>query len=612
MAGYNFEKNKSELDKTQRISSLAKEAKRILDIEQQLGSKDEYLKTFGSEKLGGGKGSVSGGVDETTRPPRHHKPAPEPHKKVKEDTIPVGGLLGYAMGGNAIVSGAQAGDTKPINEISRIVSDLEAERGPAHDNGFNSPPPVPAGPGGGKNNAGPPRQPKKPMPPEKKPPRDYKPRGGRDYRGFILLAVLIGVVVVLGVIVSVLFSTPKKPQEDNPSANNNAVEPSRPEAADLEDYEGIITNLNRERSSLTLEPFGAGSPITLTLNMDTEYLGQSGGPIALSDLSIGYVVTVSASKSTLLASSVAVSPDFWQLSQVSGILYVPEQGELSVDDNESYKITGNSIFLYRNSEIDPSDITQADIMDITGYKDEISMVTITAYHGYIRINSSSSVQNGEISIDGKSPEPALTGSDIPVAEGQHSVVITGNNIERYSADISVAAGEVYEINLSEVPNKTGILTINVNVDGYRLFIDNREASNPSQPQTLNQGDHTVRIEKEGYEPWQSYVTISSPSSQISAELIPVVSGEHAGGGQTGNGSSPEDADISAFTISSSPAGAEIYIDGALMGTSPLNLTLTHGDYNLMVKKEGYYDATSPINVNEKTESFTVQLTAVSE
>ncbi|PID38346.1 MAG: hypothetical protein CSB49_06060 [Proteobacteria bacterium] len=57
----------------------------------------------------------------------------------------------------------------------------------------------------------------------------------------------------------------------------------------------------------------------------------------------------------------------------------------------------------------------------------------------------------------------------------------------------------------------------------------------------------------------------------------------------------------AFLVTSSPAGADVYIDGKLKGQSPLRLELPRGAYVLEVRQQGYYTGRKELKAIEAVE-----------
>jgi hypothetical protein len=60
-------------------------------------------------------------------------------------------------------------------------------------------------------------------------------------------------------------------------------------------------------------------------------------------------------------------------------------------------------------------------------------------------------------------------------------------------------------------------------------------------------------------------------------------------------------------IDSTPAGADIEIDGAFVGNTPSTLTVTAGSHKLSVKKKGFAEWTKTLNVTGGTVHLNAEL-----
>jgi hypothetical protein len=66
-----------------------------------------------------------------------------------------------------------------------------------------------------------------------------------------------------------------------------------------------------------------------------------------------------------------------------------------------------------------------------------------------------------------------------------------------------------------------------------------------------------------------------------------------------------------LSVSSTPPGADIEIDGAFVGSTPSSLTVTPGTHEVVVKKKGFADWTRKLNVTGGTINLAADLEASS-
>jgi len=129
--------------------------------------------------------------------------------------------------------------------------------------------------------------------------------------------------------------------------------------------------------------------------------------------------------------------------------------------------------------------------------------------------------------------------------------------------------------------------------GASAFLDDRFVGmTPVSVDLDTEGKHLLRIEKRGYEPHRQAIEVRAEPVQISAELRPAVQGR--------------------LTVTTAPAGAEVYLDGRLCGKSPLTAdALDFGPHTVQAAKAGYDPQTQDVVLSREqpTAEVTLALTA---
>ncbi len=132
-------------------------------------------------------------------------------------------------------------------------------------------------------------------------------------------------------------------------------------------------------------------------------------------------------------------------------------------------------------------------------------------------------------------------------------------------DIELAVGDKKTVNLQPTPIY-GSLDINSIPGEATITINGKDYG--STPSTINKlliGDYTVQLSKAGYASVNRNVTIiEGKSSEVNESLS---------NGRT-------------VSICSSPAGAELYVDNQLVGTTPYTGSLTFGSHTLRIEQNG--------------------------
>ncbi len=101
---------------------------------------------------------------------------------------------------------------------------------------------------------------------------------------------------------------------------------------------------------------------------------------------------------------------------------------------------------------------------------------------------------------------------------------------------------------------------------------------------MNPGRHEVELRLSGYRPYRATVN-PKPGEQVRifAQLVP----------------EPQQGTLG---VSSTPSGAEVYVEGVLRGRTPLSLALPEGRYQVELRLSGYqpYRATVQVRRGETT------------
>ncbi|MEN6609684.1 MAG: PEGA domain-containing protein [Methanoregulaceae archaeon] len=176
-----------------------------------------------------------------------------------------------------------------------------------------------------------------------------------------------------------------------------------------------------------------------------------------------------------------------------------------------------------------------------------------------------------------------------VSPGTHIVELDLTGYYDWKSTVTVGNGQTQTITatMSPITSKTGWIIAsstpaNANVYVDSVFKGTTPASGGLTLSGISVGSHTVRFDLSGYRSYSTQVTVSADSySSINAVLQ--------------QGSSPSGA--ATLQISTTPSGADVYIDNVFRGYSPLTLTdITAGQHTIMAQMTGYQDASITVAV----------------
>ncbi len=258
-----------------------------------------------------------------------------------------------------------------------------------------------------------------------------------------------------------------------------------------------------------------------------------------------------------------------------------------VGESKKYSYGEQTMFLYNQEEINPKELEACDVLVLKSYENMVWSVDVAEYHGYISVENKDNIVNGKFKLDEEEEVSLAEVERIPVKEGTHTVMVSGDNIEKRADSVFVETGEVYVYDLSKAQEKVGVLIINANVTDYKLYI-NGTLVDSTVPSVLPLGEYDVVILKNGYTEWSQHVKLDSDTVSVDANL-------------------QKDIQFGTVVISTNVDGAHLYIDGKEMGTAPLELNLPYGSYTLEVERNGYQSHYTTINVNSSTVYTSVEL-----
>lgn len=270
--------------------------------------------------------------------------------------------------------------------------------------------------------------------------------------------------------------------------------------------------------------------------------------------------------------------------------------DTSSKDNaeKSYKyVEGLTSVSYKNQPKTLENISPLDYVKIKGYDNgkinRAYSIEILKSHGEIQFQNMDSISNAKIYINDKQYS-MKSDSRVLLTEGTYNVKVTGSNTMDITKQVNVVPDNPTVVDLSKIQVKTGVLNISSNVDGYKLYLNDKEQNTGESP-LLEYGTYTVKATKYGYKDFTSSVTIDSDTNTLDIKMKK---------SETGG----------TLNLNSVPSSAEIYIDGSYAGTGSVSRSVALGSYVVECKADGYNSDKKQINVSADGQviNLTFQLT----
>jgi hypothetical protein len=153
---------------------------------------------------------------------------------------------------------------------------------------------------------------------------------------------------------------------------------------------------------------------------------------------------------------------------------------------------------------------------------------------------------------------------------------------------------------------TGRLLVRTMPAGAQVSIDGKDVGQtPATVRDLARGPHRVRVTRDGYAAQERRVVISAsrPAQSVNIALARVALPPPARAAQAAPPAASAAASAAAsrlpgaLEVDSRPAGAKVYLDGNLVGNTPLSLaTVAAGEHAVRLEHDGYRGWSSSVRI----------------
>ena len=251
--------------------------------------------------------------------------------------------------------------------------------------------------------------------------------------------------------------------------------------------------------------------------------------------------------------------------------------------------TANTPYTFYNIPVGTHEIT----IYMSGYQDFYTDVNVnngqTAYINAVlqptvttgTLSVSSSPSGAAVYVDGsyRGVTSTSVGNLVP---GSHSVRLTKAGYQDWNGAVSISAGLTTYLNPTlTVDQQPTYATVSItsnppgaNVYSNGVYIGQTSAGSPLVFTQVNPGTYSLLITKSGYQDYTGTQTVVAGQNYNVAVTLNPVQNPTTGG----------------LSVISAPSQAEVYLDNAYKGLTPITLdTLKPASYTVLVKLSGYQD-----------------------
>lgn len=303
----------------------------------------------------------------------------------------------------------------------------------------------------------------------------------------------------------------------------------------------------------------------LTLDMDSsiEIKDEYGTDIALTQIDVGDMVETKYDTISMVPENVRITAKTWERKDVSNMVVNTETQVIRIN-NDEYRYNEELVTSDDGSPFDISTLSTADEALVRGYKDMVWSIVLVSGHGTVRLINHEVFIGGQLEIGNRLSYTIEADMSVPLAAGVHQIVVTQDNMSPYVKQIMVEEGMELVIDLAEAQPRVGQVEFIVIQEGVTVYIDD-EPVNMEEEIILDFGTYMIKAEKDNYVTWENELLLTQAYQQFKIDLDKTPT----------------------YVFINQPEGADVYLDGVLIGTIPTQAPFTPGSHTIQLQKDGF-------------------------
>ena len=395
---------------------------------------------------------------------------------------------------------------------------------------------------------------------------------------------------------------------------------------DSADTDALIVDKNTSGKTITFYNREVNRKYTLNYDGTSKIYDKYGTALSMDQVEVGSIVDITFLKTKRLLNSMQGSQDAWELSKIR---------DFDIDElkNSMYAAGSNywfdkSLAIYADgAKAELMDINPVDTITVRGVDRMVYSMSIDEGHGYLRLKNEEYFVGGWIEITGSKIIKTI-GEDmiIAVPVGTYDVQLSNKGVEGLKT-VNIDRNRETELDIGDIEVEElktfGNIIFVVSPSDAEVFIDG-EKVDISRPVPVEYGVHQLIARASGYQTLTQYIKVGAENATLEITLeaqgeqyVPTTSPGTSPSVSPYVSPSPQPTSsastaivttgqtISGHKITvSSPAGAEVYLDGNYIGIAPISFTKVSGKHELILRKEGYITRSYTIAIDTETKDET--------
>ena len=397
---------------------------------------------------------------------------------------------------------------------------------------------------------------------------------------------------------------------------------------DSADTDTLLIAKDPENKTVTFYNRKIGRDYTLNYDGTSKIYDKYGTAMSMEQVQVGSIVDITFLKGKKILNSMQGSKNAWTLTQVrdfsinelNGKVYA-SGGDYRFDDSIAVYADGQKAMLM--------DINPVDTITVSGVDRMAYSISIDEGHGYLRLKNEDYFVGGWIEVGSKIIRTIGEDMIIAVPVGTYDVNLSNKGVEGVKT-VSIDRNRETELDIGDLKTEElttyGNIVFVVTPATAEVYVDG-EIVDITRPVSVEYGIHQLIAKAPGYQTLTQYIKVGQENATLEVTLDPIK--EPAGEEEyisatsgvvpspspipspTPYPTSAPSTDIVSTAISgykitvSSPAGAEVYVDGIYTGIAPISFAKVSGRHEIILRKEGYVTRsyTLAIDTEQRDEVF---------
>lgn len=400
-----------------------------------------------------------------------------------------------------------------------------------------------------------------------------------------------------------------------------------------------LIGLDSEKMQMIVKDIYNGNNYVLSYNGGTDIKNVYGEIVTMLQVPEGELLDITFDEEKKKAKTVYASKEAFRSNHIVGFKATASSSTITFG-SASYMYTDTLVVLSDGKILAPNEVMSRDQVTVRGIDNKIYSVTVDKGHGYLTFTGAEDFVGGMVEIGRNFLYTVSDDMMIVVPEGEYEVVMSNGKLEG-KRTVYITKDMTVSLDFSEYSapaNKTGTVEFQILPADVDLFIEG-EKTDYRKPVVLEYGTYIINLLSNNYETYTTKITVNSTYQVEAFDLEKIYAKENAQPpvvttaatkapttaptttatkapttSPTTSSTNPTTAPAGgtvALTIAE-PAGANVYVNNVHVGTAPVTINKSRGEYVITFKRDGYITKSYIVDVDSSDGAQSLSFPAMSE